>query len=61
MHDIKDLLKYSKNNFIFQKIKYRKIPILDVIEDIELLDDDLNNQLNKNGLIKMEEQWYKYN
>tara|TARA_R100000149_G_C5805820_1_gene91189 strand:- start:449 stop:628 length:180 start_codon:yes stop_codon:yes gene_type:complete len=58
MSDIKDILKLSKNNFLFVNVKNRnkkEIPILDMDEDIEKIDDDLNNQINKNGSIKMEE------
>ena len=58
MSDIKDILKLSKNNFLFVNVKNRnkkEIPILDMEEDIENIDDDLNNQINKNGSIKMEE------
>ena len=58
MSDIKDILKLSKNNFLFVNVKNRNkkdIPILDMDEDIEKIDDDLNNQINKHGSIKMEE------
>ena len=58
MSDIKDILKLSKNNFLFVNVKNRnkkEIPILDMDEDIEKIDDDLNNQINKHGSIKMEE------
>ena len=59
MSDIKDILKLSKNNFLFVNVKNRNkkdIPILDMDEDIENIDDDLNNQINRHGQsIKMEE------
>ena len=58
MSDIKDILKLSKNNFLFVNVKNRnkkEIPILDMDEDIENIDDDLNNQINRHGSIKMEE------
>jgi|TARA_B100000085_G_scaffold86770_1_gene78360 hypothetical protein len=58
MSDIKDILKLSKNNFLFVNVKNRnkkEIPILDMDEDIEKIDDDLNNQINRHGSIKMEE------
>ena len=58
MSDIKDILKLSKNNFLFVNVKNRnkkEIPILDMEEDIEKIDDDLNNQINRHGSIKMEE------
>ena len=58
MSDIKDILKLSKNNFLFVNVKNRnkkEIPILDMDEDVEKIDDDLNNQINKHGSIKMEE------
>ena len=58
MSDIKDILKLSKNNFLFVNVKNRNkkdIPILDMDEDIEKIDDDLNNQINRNGSIRMEE------
>ena len=58
MSDIKDILKLSKNNFLFVNVKNRnkkEIPILDMEEDIEKIDDDLNNQINKHGSIRMEE------
>ena len=58
MSDIKDILKLSKNNFLFVNVKNRnkkEIPILDMDEDIENIDDDLNNQINKHGSIRMEE------
>ena len=58
MSDIKDILKLSKNNFLFVNVKNRNkkdIPILDMDEDIENIDDDLNNQINRHGSIKMEE------
>ena len=58
MSDIKDILKLSKNNFLFVNVKNRnkkEIPILDMDEDIEKIDDDLNNQINKHGSIRMEE------
>ena len=58
MSDIKDILKLSKNNFLFVNVKNRNkkdIPILDMEEDIENIDDDLNNQINKHGSIRMEE------
>ena len=58
MSDIKDILKLSKNNFLFVNVKNRnkkEIPILDMEEDIENIDDDLNNQINKHGSIRMEE------
>ena len=58
MSDIKDILKLSKNNFLFVNVKNRnkkEIPILDMDEDIEKIDYDLNNQINKHGSIKMEE------
>lgn len=58
-NDIKQILRLSNNNFIFIHIKNRSkkdIPILDMDEDNDLLlDADLNNQINKNGTIKMEE------
>ena len=57
--DIKQILRLTNNNFIFIHIKNRSkkdIPILDMDEDSNiLLDADLNNQINKNGIIKMEE------
>ena len=58
MSDIKDILKLSKNDFLFVNVKNRnkkEIPILDMEEDIEKIDDDLNNQINRHGSIKMEE------
>ena len=58
MSDIKDILKLSKNNFLFVNVKNRnkkEIPILDMDEDIEKIDDDLYNQINRHGSIKMEE------
>ena len=58
MSDIKDILKLSKNDFLFVNVKNRnkkEIPILDMEEDIEKIDDDLNNQINKHGSIRMEE------
>ena len=58
MSDIKDILKLSKNDFLFINVKNRnkkEIPILDMDEDIEKIDDDLNNQINKHGSIRMEE------
>ena len=58
MSDIKDILKLSKNNFLFVNVKNRnkkEIPILDRDEDIEKIDDDLNNQINRHGSIRMEE------
>ena len=58
MSDIKDILKLSKNNFLFVNVKNRnkkEIPILDMDEDIENIDDDLNNQINRHGSIRMEE------
>ena len=58
MSDIKDILKLSKNNFLFVNVKNRnkkEIPILDMDEDVEKIDDDLNNQINRHGSIKMEE------
>ena len=58
MSDIKDILKLSKNNFLFVNVKNRnkkEIPILDMEEDIENIDDDLNNQINRHGSIRMEE------
>jgi len=58
MSDIKDILKLSKNNFLFVNVKNRnkkEIPILDMEEDIEKIDDDLNNQINRHGSIRMEE------
>ena len=58
MSDIKDILKLSKNNFLFVNVKNRnkkEIPILDMDEDIEKIDDDLNNQINRHGSIRMEE------
>ena len=58
MSDIKDILKLSKNNFLFVNVKNRnkkEIPILDMDEDVENIDYDLNNQINKHGSIKMEE------
>lgn len=58
-NDIKQILRLTNNNFIFIHIKNRSkkdIPILDMDEDNDLLlDADLNNQINKNGTIKMEE------
>jgi copper(I)-binding protein len=58
-NDIKQILRLTNNNFIFIHIKNRSkkdIPILDMEEDSDiLLDADLNNQINKNGTIKMEE------
>ena len=56
--DIKQILRLTNNNFIFIHIKNRNkkdIPILDMDEDINILDEDLDNQINKNGSIKMEE------
>jgi len=56
--DIKQILRLTNNNFIFIRIKNRikkTIPILDMEEDINIIDDDLENQINKNGSIKMEE------
>ena len=56
--DIKQILRLTNNNFIFIHIKNRikkDIPILDMDEDINILDEDLDNQINKNGSIKMEE------
>ena len=58
MSDIKDILKLSKNNFLVVNVKNRnkkEIPILDMDEDIEKIDDDLNNQINRHGSIRMEE------
>jgi hypothetical protein len=58
MSDIKDILKLSKNDFLFINVKNRnkkEIPILDMDEDIEKIDDDLNNQINRHGSIRMEE------
>ena len=58
MSDIKDILKLSKNNFLFVNVKNRnkkEIHILDMVEDIEKIDDDLNNQINRHGSIRMEE------
>ena len=58
MSDIKDILKLSKNNFLFVNVKNRNkkdIPILDMEEDINIIDDDLNNQINRHGSIRMEE------
>ena len=60
MSDIKDILMMilSKNNFLFVNVKNRnkkEIPILDMDEDIEKIDDDLNNQINRHGSIRMEE------
>ena len=58
MSDIKDILKLSKINFLFVNVKNRnkkEIPILDMDEDIEKIDDDLNNQINRHGSIRMEE------
>ena len=58
MSGIKDILKLSKNNFLFVNVKNRnkkEIPILDMDEDIEKIDDDLNNQINRHGSIRMEE------
>jgi len=58
MSDIKDILKLSKNDFLFVNVKNRnkkEIPILDMEEDIEKIDDDLNNQINRHGSIRMEE------
>ena len=58
MSDIKDILKLSKNNFLFVNVKNRnkkEIPILDMDEDIEKIDDDLYNQINRHGSIRMEE------
>tara|TARA_R100000458_G_C8223993_1_gene207551 strand:- start:739 stop:924 length:186 start_codon:yes stop_codon:yes gene_type:complete len=57
-NDIKQILRLSNNNFIFIHIKNRSkkdIPILDMDEDINILDEDLDNQIIKNGSIKMEE------
>ena len=56
--DIKQILRLTNNNYIFIHIKNRTkkdIPILDMDEDINILDEDLDNQINKNGTIKMEE------
>ena len=56
--DIKQILRLTNNNFIFIHIKNRTkkdIPILDMDEDINILDEDLDNQINKNGTIKMAE------
>ena len=64
MSDIKDILKLSKNNFLFINVKNRnkkEIPILDMDEDIEKIDDDLNNQINRHGSIRMEELVFFYN
>ena len=58
MSDIKDILKLSKNNFLFVNVKNRnkkEIPILDMDEDIEKIDDDLNNQINRHCSIRLEE------
>ena len=58
MSDIKDILKLSKNNFLFVNVKNRnkkEIPILAMDEDVEKIDDDLNNQINKHCSIRMEE------
>ena len=58
MSDIKDILKLSKNDFLFVNVKNRnkkEFPILDMDEDIEKIDDDLNNQINRHGSIRMEE------
>ena len=58
MSDIKDILKLSKNNFLFVNVKNRnkkEIPILDMDEDIENIDYDLSNQINRHGSIKIEE------
>jgi len=58
MSDIKDILKLSKNDFLFVNVKNRnkkEIPILDMDEDIENIDDDLNNQINRHGSIRIEE------
>jgi len=59
MDDVKNLLKFANNNFIFVDIKKRSdkdIPILDMEEDIEsnLLDDTqhLVDEINKTGMLK---------
>ena len=59
MDDVKNLLKFANNNFIFVDIKKRNdkdIPILDMEEDIEsnLLDDTqhLVDEINKTGMLK---------
>ena len=56
MDDVKNLLKFANNNFIFVDIKKRSdkdIPILDMEEDVEsnLLDDTqhLVDEINKTG------------
>ena len=56
MDDVKNLLKFANNNFIFVDIKKRNdkdIPILDMEEDVEsnLLDDTqhLVDEINKTG------------
>ena len=56
MDDVKNLLKFANNNFIFVDIKKRNdkdIPILDMEEDIEsnLLDDTqhLVDEINRTG------------
>ena len=59
MSDIKDILKLSKNNFLFVNVKNRnkkEIPILDMDEDIEKIDDDfIEHQINTQGKIGIEE------
>ena len=59
MDDVKNLLKFANNNFIFVDIKKRNdkdIPILDMEEDVEsnLLDDTqhLVDEINKTGMLK---------
>lgn len=56
MDDVKNLLKFANNNFIFVDIKKRNdkdIPILDMEEDVEsnLLDDTqhLVDEINRTG------------
>ena len=56
MDDVKNLLKFANNNFIFVDIKNRNdkdIPILDMEEDVEsnLLDDTqhLVDEINRTG------------
>lgn len=56
MDDVKNLLKFANNNFIFVDIKKRSdkdIPILDMEEDVEsnLLDDTqhLVDEINRTG------------
>ena len=62
MDDVKNLLKFANNNFIFVDIKKRNdkdIPILDMEEDVEsnLLDDTqhLVDEINRTGKLTQEQ------